>query len=244
MQVLGSALKRIGVSIGILTVAIASGGINTSARAVNADDALYAQNTDSPTQADYTTRFSCQIDQGQYTVMYNPQSQPDEFYPWAKPQTLGGGWSAERRCAEISRRLESYRPDGLLEMQTGIENGYDIVCVTTEADPNCRIVFTVPPGQDAELTRDRVFENLAVADSGQQTDAVNTYRGNGAGEILSQIGQELGINLPSASGGRRPESRNIDLRPFLDPADGGTGTQLRGGSSFDSSPTLNPDNFR
>ncbi len=244
MQVVGSTLKQIGISVSILTVAIASGGIVNPTRAASPSDVLYAQRTDSPSEADYTTRFSCAIDQGQHTVMYNPQSQPDEFYPWAKPQALGGGWSADRRCAEISRRLESYRPDGLLEMQTSVENGYDIVCVTTEADPSCRIVFTVPPGQDPELTRDRVFENLAVADSGQQTDAVNTYRGNGAGEILNQIGQELGINLPSGMGGRRTSSSNINLRPFLDPADGGTGSQLRGGSSLDTSPRLNPNNFR
>lgn len=202
-------------------------------------------------------RFSCQVANGQYTVMYNPQSQPGQYYPWATPTTLGGGWSPERRCNEISRRLEMYRPDGLLELQTGVENGYNTICVTTEDVPSCRIVLTVPPGQNAVATRDRIFNNLLVADSGQQTTAVTAYRDNGNG-ILSQIGQAIGVDLPNLSGGRRT-SRNggIDLRPFLDAADGGTGARLRSTTAptaqpaaptspqtQPTSPRLNPGNFR
>ncbi|MGF1498877.1 MAG: COP23 domain-containing protein [Elainellaceae cyanobacterium] len=196
---------------------------------------------DVPTPTSEASRFSCQFENGEYTVMYNPESQPQEFYPWAAPGEMGGGWSADRRCSEISRRLEVYRPDGLLELRTSVENGYDIVCVTTEADPSCRIVFTVPRGQDPLQTRDRVFENLAVANSGQATEAVNTFDGEGD-RILSQIGQELGINLPSIPGRSAPnrQSASINLRPFLDPADGGTGSALR----QESPSLLNPADFR
>jgi Circadian oscillating protein COP23 len=181
-------------------------------------------------------RFTCERVDGEYTVMYRPESQPDQSYTWAKPTLLGGGWTPELRCAEISRRLESYRPDGLVEMRTGIENGYNTVCVTTQDNARCRIVLTVPPGQDPVITRNRVFENLAVADSGQRTDAVNTFSGDGD-DILNQIGEAL--DLPGV-GGQRDRSDGIDLRPFLDPADGGTGTRLQGNSSSQ----LNPDRFR
>ncbi|GAB4379282.1 MAG: hypothetical protein Kow00121_33140 [Elainellaceae cyanobacterium] len=176
-------------------------------------------------------RFSCELENGQYTVMYHPQSQPEQSYAWATPRELGGGWTEDRRCYEISRRLESYRPDGLLEMRTSVQNGYDIVCVTTEANSTCRIVLTVPPGQDPIVTRDRVFGNLITADSGQQTQGVNTFAGEG-GDILNQIGDAVGVDLSSLMGGSRRSSRRtsspdaIDLRPFLDPADGGTGSRL------------------
>jgi hypothetical protein len=186
------------------------------------------------------TRFSCQTTNGQYTVMYAPESQPGKLYAWATPMTLGGGWSPERRCNEISRRLEFYRPDGLLEMQTGTENGYNTVCVTTQRNAACRIVLTVPPGQDPLATRDRVFENLTVADSGQQTSAVNTY--NGSGNLLNQIGEALNLNLPGSDRTSRPAD-SIQLRPFLDRADGGTGTRLQEGST-PSNYRLNPDQFR
>ena len=187
-------------------------------------------------------RFSCQIENSEYTVMYLPESQPGESYPWASPGDMGGGWSAERRCIEISRRLEEYRPDGLLELRTDVENGYDTVCATTQQSSSCRIVFTVPEGQDPTLTRDRVFENLAVANSGQSTEAVNTFTGDGGLQILDTLGRDLGINLPSIPGARntRTRSSGINLRPFLDPSDGGTGTQLRSSNPV----LLNPDDFR
>lgn len=190
------------------------------------------------------TRFSCQPVNGEYTVVYQPESEAGKYFAWAKPAQLGGGWSPQKRCYEIARRLESYRPDGLQEMTTGVENSYNTVCVTTQKVPGCRIVFTVPDGQDPVATRDRVFDNLTVADSGQQTDAVNTYtsRGDDGIDNLLNRGREILGNSVS-----RPNSKNINLRPFLDRNDGGTGSQLQGGVSLkrnNSSTQLNPANFR
>jgi Circadian oscillating protein COP23 len=187
-------------------------------------------------------RFACQLNNGQYTVMYNPESQPNQAYAWATPSTLGGGWSADRRCNEISRRLESYRPDGLVEMQTGMQNGYNVICVTTERMPGCRILLTVPPGQDPVLTRDRVFENLTIADSGQQTQGINTFVGSGSNDpILGNLNSILGtVSNPLAPN----RSGNINLRPFLDRADGGTGVKLRNNTAGRTNLRLNPDKFR
>lgn len=241
---LSSAFKGIGATTSIATLLLGAATpfvAGSHATPVSASDPyLTAQ-----LETDSDPRFSCQMVDGEYTVVYYPQSQPDQAYPWAKPTELGGGWTPERRCNEISRRLEFYRPDGLVEMQTAVENGYNTVCVTTQQVPTCRIVLTVPPGQDPVLTRDRVFENLAVADQGQQTDAVNALTGDRGGGVLNQIGEALNIDLPSMTGRRSSNSRSggINLRPFLDPADGGTGAMLRN-SSAPSAPRLNPDNFR
>lgn len=190
---------------------------------------------------DTAARFVCQWNQGQYTVMYNPESRPEESFPWAVPQDMGGGWFAEKRCNTISERLEEYRPDGLIEMKTSTENGYNIVCVTTEQNPACRIVFTVPPGQDPIATRDRVFENLASADSGQQTQAVNTFVGTNAASVDELINAGLSILTGSQ---QSPSSNAIPLRPYLDPADGGTGAKLSGGVPRQSAPRLNHKRFR
>jgi hypothetical protein len=136
--------------------------------------------------------------------------------------------------------LESYRPDGLVEMQIGSENGYNTVCVTTEQVPSCRIVFTVPPGQDPVTTRDRVFQNLAIADSGETTQGVYTFAerapsSRGARSWLGQLGQVLQIDMtdllgpgPAPAVGA-PASRlaAISLKPFLAPEDGGTGLYLQ-----------------
>lgn len=193
-----------------------------------------ASNTN-PTPSANGRRFTCEQNNGQYTVMYNPQNQSNRSYPWAIPQQMGGDWSAQKRCEAISQRLESYRPDGLLELQTSVKNGENIVCATTKANSRCRIVFTVPHGQDPVTTRDRVFENLAQANQGQQTQGVTTFTNrSGLRELLG--------------GGRsasRQKDESINLRPFLAPSDGGTGTQLRSnGSSSSGSSGLNPDWFR
>lgn len=194
------------------------------------------ENPDTSRDESEKSRFSCQLDDERYTVMYHPQSQSDRAYPWATPTELGGGWTAERRCNEIARRLEFYRSDGLIELGTGVENGYNTVCVTTQADARCRIVLTVPPGQDPQQTRDLVFENIATADSGQSTAAVNTLDGNG--NELDLLEGVLGVELPTAI------PNGINLRPFLDPADGGTGEMLRDDGSASPNPRLNPENFR
>ncbi len=179
-------------------------------------------------------RFSCQSMEATPTVAYSPVEQPNQQYAWAAPRSLGGGWTAERRCAEISRRLEEYRPDGLVELSTGMENGYDTICVTTEDDPTCRIVLTVPPGQDPIATRDSVFNNLTLANSGQQTQGVPTLQDrNRPGNILGdlrQVGDIFGVDLPGGGAANPAPSRSnfggINLRPFLAPSDRGTGEQL------------------
>lgn len=172
------------------------------------------------------TRFTCELVNGEYTVMYYPESQPNQGNPWAIPSQLGGGWTPQKRCDAITARFESYRQDGLLELTTGEENGYDTICVTTQLDPtDCRIVLTVPPGQDPQLTRDLIFDNLLVADDGGSTQGVYTFGGNGSGQdIIGEIGNVINGGKGNTT---RKSPENIDLRPFLDPADGGTGKELR-----------------
>jgi hypothetical protein len=222
----------------------------SGAQTTGTGDVIIDTEPQKPTPTDSTTgttRFSCEFANGQYTVMYLPESQPSQRYPWATPTGLGGGWTPDRRCSEISRRLEAYRPDGLLEMRTAVENGYNTICVTTQNVPACRIVLTVPPGQDPIATRDRVFGNLTVADSGQQTQAVNTFsETRRRGGLLGDVGQALGIKLPGGSRSSPQLGRSssaINLRPFLDRRDGGTGEKLRSGTAAPNR-RLSPDRFR
>lgn len=244
-----SLLAGVALLVANGSAAVAQNSSDASNRPVVVDTEGDGGNSTRPTTTNRSsspvtsaTRFSCQPLNGEYTVVYQPESQPSQYFPWAKPVQLGGGWTPQSRCNEIARRLESYRPDGLQEMTTGQENGYNTVCVTTERVPGCRIVFTVPPGQDPVSTRDRVFENLTVADSGQQTDAINTYTNRGDDDIgnLVNRGREiLGV-------GKSRPNKNINLQPFLDKKDGGTGSQLQGGVQLNRSKSnqLNPANFR
>lgn len=180
------------------------------------------------------TRFSCQFHNGQYTVMYQPQSIPGQFFPWAAPAALGGGWSPEKRCQAIASRLELYRPDGLQELQIATQNNENIICVTTEANSFCRILLTVPRNKDPYVIRNSVFQNLITADSGQQTIAVNTFRHRGRTGLNDLY--NLGRSLLGDDKNPPPVSRTaINLKPYLAPQDGGTLGQPK---------RLNPGNFR
>jgi len=171
-------------------------------------------------------RFTCEWRDSQYTVMYHPENRSQESFAWATPGLLGGGWTPERRCTEIARRFEEYRPDGLVELQNSQLNNYNVVCVTTRQNPSCRLIFTVPPGQDPIATRNRVFQNVVTADSGQQTQAVNTFAdGDGERGVLGEL-VKLGRSV--LGGNKSPEQRGpINLLPFLSPSDGGTGKALK-----------------
>ncbi|WP_309743635.1 MULTISPECIES: COP23 domain-containing protein [unclassified Chamaesiphon] len=197
-------------------------------------------------------RFMCESINNESTVTYRPIDRPGERYPWAIPSTMGSNWNASRRCTEIARRLEEYRRDGLKELRTEVKNQYDTVCVTTERDSECRLVFTVPSGQDAIATRDSVFRNLTMADSGQRTTGVNTFAdggNNGLGNLLGNVLPGLGNGgngaAPTAAIG---SNSNIDLRPFLSTKDGGTATKLRApgntNATTGNAKKLNPNRFR
>jgi Circadian oscillating protein COP23 len=205
-----------------------------------------AANQDAKTTSN-SVRFFCQVWKGQYTVMYSPEKRTSESFPWAVPKDLGGGWIAERRCNEISRRLEEYRPDGLQELSTATENGYNTVCATTQSKPVCRIVFTVPPGQDPITTRNSVFESLATADNGQMTQGVNTFAGTGS-DNLNLNGDLVNLGLAILGNGyglnRGVEHSAINLKPFLDPTDGGTGIGMTNGVRLQKGMRLNPERFR
>ena len=184
-------------------------------------------------------RFMCESVGKQYTVMYHPIDRPNDRYAWAVPTAMGTKWTPFRRCTDIASRLEQYRRLGLKELRTDKRNNLDIVCVNTEKDNECRIVFTVPRGRDPIATRDAVFRNLTMADNGQQTSGVNTFAegNNSFGNIFG--GTRNQPNIPQSS---------IDLRPFLSLQDGGTATQLRPRTVTNpienNTFKLNPDRFR
>lgn len=235
-------------SDGVIVPTQTGGNTSTTPLPTSTPTSIPTSAPTSTTTANSRTRFTCQYYNGQYTVMYQPASQPGQYFAWASPRTLGGGWDAQKRCDTIAQRLETYRPDGLQELRTSTENGYNTVCVTTQANSTCRIVLTVPPEKDPNQVRNDVFHNLSMADSGQQTTAVSTFTGSGSSTSnqIYNIGKTL---LGSHSNHVSNFASGINLKPFLDRADGGTGSQLRHGVALHNSHSqpglrLNPASFR
>jgi len=64
---------------------------STESAETNNEDASTDSETAEPaedTMTVATPRFTCQMHNGQYTVMYSPESQSDQAYPWAIPSDL------------------------------------------------------------------------------------------------------------------------------------------------------------
>lgn len=198
--------------------------VNAQAEPPGVEEDFPVPEVELPDETADQPRFRCEIIGAEYTVMYYPVSQGGQGFAWAVPGLMGGGWTPERRCNEISRRLEAYRPDGLSELLTSVENGYNIICATTEDLPDCRIVLTVPPGENPIFVRDRIFQNLVVADSGSATQGVYTLQDQDRGTDL--IRDVFGIGGRRNNSGQR-RSNGINLKPFLAPEDGGWGTEFR-----------------
>ncbi|BBA79694.1 hypothetical protein RGRSB_1233 [cyanobacterium endosymbiont of Rhopalodia gibberula] len=243
-------IKTIGFSLIVISISVQSSVMAQSNNynvPTNSADIIIEtapSNSSSPTPFNANSgneRFICQLERGRYTVMYYPQNQDRWPYPWAIPSDLENGWTAQRRCNEISRRLEMYRPDGLLELKTGRENNYDTICVTTQQDRSCRIVLTIPPNQNPEITRNKIFQTLIAAEEGQYTQGVNAFTDSKtSGSIINQFGRIFNDNL-SRQNNLSPSNNAINLRPFLDPSDGGTGFKLLNNST---TPALTPTPVR
>ncbi|NET29396.1 MAG: hypothetical protein F6K01_29940 [Okeania sp. SIO1I7] len=110
-----------------------------------------------------TDRFSCEerrdTERGEFvwTVMYDDGKKKQPWLGMVIP--MGGGWSPERRCQEIERRLENYRQDGLVFL------GYrddpntpqqQVLCVKTKLTAyGCPLLMTLDVGTDGyEALRD------------------------------------------------------------------------------------------
>ncbi len=103
-----------------------------------------------------TDRFSCELrpdtERGEYvwTVMYDNGKKKQPWLGIVIP--MGGGWSPERRCQEIEKRLENFRQDGLVSL------GYrddpntpqqQVLCVKTKLTADgCPLLMTLDVGTD------------------------------------------------------------------------------------------------
>jgi hypothetical protein len=246
-RLLNLAAKGIGLSAGVAFLLSGSGVLAQVTTGGDIQvDTLPTSGSTTTTGGTVTTnsdtRFSCQLNNGVYTVMYHPEDQTRP-YAWATPKALGGGWTAEKRCNAISDRLEAYRPDGLVDLRTSVQNGYNTICALTDRNSACRIVFTVPPGQDAETTLASVFENLTLADSGQTTNGVNTFtnRGNGLDLLNGLLGRGTSGQVRSTA---KTRVSNIYLKPFLSVKDGGTATRLINTTNKPANTQTRPRLFR
>lgn len=73
---------------------------------------------------------------------------------WTSDTFEEAGWSAQRRCEQVSSRFEQLRLDGKLKyLTTGRINGQPVICSTSSKGGSCDgLLYTLKPNQDPVAT--------------------------------------------------------------------------------------------
>lgn len=108
-----------------------------------------------PTAASATTAsFFCGSDLGAPATMVRTPDGDKPFIRWTSNRFEAGGWSPERRCQEVSQRLQDASNRGNLRfLTTGRMNGQPVVCTASkEGGPCLDLLYTLKPEQDPAAT--------------------------------------------------------------------------------------------
>ena len=79
---------------------------------------------------------------------------------WTSTTFESSGWSAERRCKEVSTRFNTYLQQGRLAyITTGRINRLPVICTATKKGGPCDgLLYTLKPGQNATSTLKNLLE--------------------------------------------------------------------------------------
>lgn len=105
--------------------------------------------------------FKCEMIQGVPTTVgispkWENQSRP--FMRWSSDKFGPSGWTPQKRCQEVTRRLNQSFFEGGTYITHGIMNGFPIICTTNKAGKECnQLLFTLPRGSDPELILEDLF---------------------------------------------------------------------------------------
>ena len=112
--------------------------------------------TANTTTANKTT-FACSTIKGvPVTVVQTPEGNVPVI-KWVSNYFSNSGWTAERRCNEVSARFQEYHSQGTLKyLTTGIQNGQNVVCVTQQNKGSCEnLLFTLKADSNPGKTLER-----------------------------------------------------------------------------------------
>ena len=114
-----------------------------------------------PAQSATASRFLCSTSNGVPTTEATTRDgRRVAVIRWTSRVFSGSGWTAERRCREVSNRFEQFRQQGRLRyITTGRMRGQPVLCTTLANGGACDgLLYTLKPGQDPSATLARLLE--------------------------------------------------------------------------------------
>jgi len=114
-----------------------------------------------PARAASASRFVCGSDGGVPTTeAITRDGRNVSVIRWTSRVFSGSGWTAQRRCQEVSSRFEQFRQQGRLRyITTGRMRGQSVLCTALTSGGACDgLLYTLKPGQDPSATLARLLE--------------------------------------------------------------------------------------
>jgi len=127
----------------------------------------------SPAQAQ-TKKFSCVTADGIPTTVAQTARGNVPVIKWVSKEFDGAGWTAQRRCQEVSDRFQKFHQSGELNyLTTGKMGGQQVVCVTNENGKDCRgLLVTIRPTSTPSETLQKLM-GIRVGATGPALESSN-----------------------------------------------------------------------
>jgi len=111
--------------------------------------------------------FYCGMSRGTPTTIAKSGDRVVPIIRWTSAAFSESGYSAQRRCQEVSRRFQTYYDDGSLSfITTGRMNGQNVICVArSHGGPCAGLLFTLKPGANPTQVVNQLF-NIRTRASG------------------------------------------------------------------------------
>lgn len=160
-------------------------------------------------KAQQDTRFFCGEDaNGEHTTYANRGKGNVPIVTWRSDFFGGSGWTAERRCNEVSARFQAFDESGRLEyLATGAVNRYPVICAASYLGGRCEdgnVLITLHPDASPDTvlmeltnTRGRVNSGPIVQSGRRVFIDVDVLI-----ESRSASRHRTGSTTPSYSGGQ------------------------------------------
>ncbi len=110
------------------------------------------------------TDYSCNLDEDTPVTIARTSRGDKPIIRWKSNFFISSGYTPEKRCMEVSERLQTYYQSGLLHhITTGVMNQEPVICVTRTKGGDCSgLLITLEPGDNPEQVLKGLLDSEAV----------------------------------------------------------------------------------
>jgi Circadian oscillating protein COP23 len=104
--------------------------------------------------------FSCKKVSGAWTTVVNESDKPEQqIIRWTSDVGAFAGYTPERRCKEVTNRMNKYLSESGQFITYGTMNNLNVICTTNRLGKDClHLLYTLKPDQAPKETLEDLFQ--------------------------------------------------------------------------------------